>query len=280
MSEPDPFESEPLAAPRLHAMQPAGAAQDAATALKPAPLHIEYTHTRVRADAWARLQLRPGVVRRDRSSLAETFRMLRTQVMQRLRQDGHNLLAVTSARPTGSKSLTALNLALTIAAEYDSAVLLVDADLSGQGVQRLFGLPELRGLGEHLSQGAPLADLLLNPGVERFVLLPAGQGAGVDSAELLATRAAQQLVQELRQRYADRIVIFDLPALLDRADAVTFLPQMQATLMVVEEGRTALSDLETATELLTPFNLIGSVLSPPAEPSRRWPWSRRPARDG
>ena len=228
------------------------------------PLHIEFTTTRVRADARAHLSRLPGVVQNDRAELAETFRMLRNQVLQRLHAQGHNLLAVTSPRRTQGKSLTALNLALTLAADHDLTVLLVDADLGGGGLQKLFGLADLPGLGEHLAHGVPLPGLLVNPGVDRLVLLPAGQGSGLNSAELLASRAAQLLVQDLRQRYADRLIVVDLPAVLDTADAVAFLPHVQATLVVVEEHTRALADLERCRELLAPFHVIGTVLCPPS----------------
>ena len=228
------------------------------------PLHIEFTTTRVRADARAHLSRLPGVVQNDRAELAETFRMLRNQVLQRLHAQGHNLLAVTSPRRTQGKSLTALNLALTLAADHDLTVLLVDADLGGGGLQKLFGLADLPGLGEHLAHGVPLPGLLVNPGVDRLVLLPAGQGSGLNSAELLASRAAQLLVQDLRQRYADRLIVVDLPAVLDTADAVAFLPHVQATLVVVEEHTSALADLERCRELLAPFHVIGTVLCPPS----------------
>ncbi len=242
---------------------PAATATPTPTPTATQPLRIDYTTTRVRADALAHLQRLQGVVQRDRAELSETFRMLRNQVLHRLRGEGHNLLAITSPRPTQGKSLTALNLALTLAADRDSTVLLVDAQLGGGGLQSLFGLPDLPGLGEHLAQGSPLPGLLVNPGVERLVLLPAGQGSGLNSAELLASRAAHLLVQELQLRYPDRFIIFDLPPLLDTADAVAFLPHVQATLVVVEEHTSALADLQRCRELLAPFHVIGTVLSPP-----------------
>jgi protein-tyrosine kinase len=241
------------------------------------PLHIEYSHTQVMGDAIARLRRTHGVVSNDRSPLAESFKMLRNQVLQRLRADGFNLLAVTSARRIEGKSLTAVNLALTIAADYDTAVLLVDADLSGHGLQAMFGLQGARGLSDHLTHGAPIAELLVNPGVPRLVLLPAGQQAVLNSAELLATKAAQQLMAEMKQRYADRYIIIDLPPLLDTADALAFLPQVDTTLVVVEEHTTSVQDMETIAQLLAPFNLIGSVMSQPretekAESPKRAPW--------
>lgn len=240
----------------------------------PGPLHIDYTTTRVLPDALARLQRTHGVVRGDRSELAETFKMLRSQLLQRLRADGQSVLAVTSPRAMAGKSLTAVNLALTLAAEIDSTVLLVDADLSGQGLQALFGLEGQPGLSDHLSRGTAIPELLLNPGVPRLVLLPAGAGSTLQSAELLGTRSAHSLMHELKHRYRDRFLIVDLPPLLDTADALAFLPLADTTLLVVEEHRTAITDIEAANELLAPFNLVGAVMTqasqrPQPPPSRR-----------
>ena len=265
-------------AAKVHVVRPTAAGSEADTRAE--PLRIEYSSTRVLADALLRLQRSHGVVRMDRSVLSESFKMLRNQVLHRMRADGHTLLAVTSPRRIEGKSLTAVNLALTIAADYDSAVLLVDADLTGQGLQTLFGLEGARGLSDHLTDGVPIPELLVNPGVSRFVLLPAGQQAVLNSSELLATRAAQQLILEMKQRYRDRYIIVDLPPLLDTADALAFLPQVDTTLVVIEEHTTSMQDIENMTDLLAPFNLIGSVMSHAREPennelAKRSPWYRR-----
>jgi protein-tyrosine kinase len=221
-----------------------------------------------------RLQRTHGVVRPDRSGLSETFRRLRSQLLQRLQAEGHTLLAVTSPRALAGKSLTALNLSLAVAAELDRTVLLVDADLSGRGLQAMMGLGGEPGLGEHLREGAPLEELLVNPGLPRLVFLPGGHGGDQGASELLATRAMHSLVRELKLRYPDRIVIVDLPPLLDTADALSLLPFVDTTLLVVEEHGTSIADMENASALLAPFNLGGAVLSralpqPPA-PRRRW----------
>jgi Mrp family chromosome partitioning ATPase len=244
------------------------------------PLRIAYSSTRVMPEALAHLQRQHGIVRADRSALAESFRMLRNQVLQRMRAEGHRLLAVTSARRIEGKSLTAVNLALTLAADFDTAVLIVDADLGGAGVQSLFGLTGARGLSDHLLRGVPIAELLVNPGVDRLVLLPAGQEAVLESSELLATKATRLLVAEMKQRYQDRYIIVDLPPILETADALAFLPQVDTTLVVAEEGTTSLPDLERVNELLAPFDLIGTVMSQRREPADadsggRAPWYRR-----
>ncbi|HZE91572.1 MAG TPA: P-loop NTPase, partial [Rhizobacter sp.] len=268
----------PAGAAKVHVVKTAPPAGEAETRTE--PLRIEYSSTQVMADAVLRLQRTHGVVKSDRSALAESFKMLRNQVLQRMRADGHTLLAVTSPRRIEGKSLTALNLALTIAADYDSAVLLVDADMTGQGLQAMFGLDGAPGLSDHLMHGVPIPELLINPGVARFVLLPAGQQALLNSSELLATKVAQQLIVEMKQRYRDRYIIVDLPPLLDTADALAFLPQVDTTLVVVEEHTTSMQDMESMTDLLAPFNLIGSVMSHARDTeksvhAKRRPWYRR-----
>ena len=226
-----------------------------------APPRIEYTATRVLPAARLALQERVGVVKSDRSPLAEAFRMLRSQVLQKMRADGHRVLAVTSPRAIAGKSLGALNLALAIAADFDSTVLLVDADLGGQGLQALLGLEGAAGLGDHLLRGTPLPELLVNPGIDRLVVLPAGSAAVAQSSELLSTRVTRELVAEMKARYDDRIVIVDLPPALDTADALAFLPLADTTLVVIEEHTTRMADMESLAELLAPFELVGSVLS-------------------
>lgn len=273
---PDAGDSSPAPASKVQVVKAVTAAAE--TEQRAEPLRIEYSTTQVMADALVRLQRTHGVVKPDRSVLAESFRMLRNQVLQRLRADGHKLLAVTSPRRIEGKSLTAVNLALTMAADYDSAVLLVDADLGGGGLQSMFGLDGARGLSDHLMHGAPIPELLVNPGVPRFVLLPAGQQAVLDSAELLATRLAQQLISEMKHRYADRYIIVDLPPLLDTADALAFLPQVDTTLVVVEEHTTSIPDMEAMAELLAPFNLIGTVMSQARQTERGAPGAAGQAR--
>ena len=277
LEDPHVSMSDLLPSAKVHVVRPPANATDEGAAQ---PLQIEYSATQVVPGALLHLQRHPGIVKLDRSALAESFKMLRNQVLQRMRAEGFKVLAVTSPRRIEGKSLTAANLALTLAADYDSAVLLVDADLAHHGLQTLFGLQGLRGLSDHLIDDASLAELLINPGVPRFVFLPAGQQAVLSSAELLSTKRAQGLLAEMKARYADRYVIVDLPPLLDTADALAFLPLADTTLLVVEEHTTSLQDLDTTNELLAPFNLIGTVMSQArddeakARPGRA-PWYRR-----
>jgi protein-tyrosine kinase len=243
----------------------ARAALHASTAPPPlvhaAPKRFDYTTTRVLPAARLAMHGRDGVVKSDRSELAETFKMLRNQVLQRMQASGHRVLAVTSARDIPGKSLTALNLALAIAADFDSTILLIDADLSGNGLQRVFGLDGAPGLGDHLLRGVPVPELLVNPGIERFVFLPACASAVAQSSELLSTRVTRELIAEMKARYPDRMIVVDLPPALETADTLAFLPLADTTLVVIEEHTTKMSDMESLAQLLEPFDLVGTVMS-------------------
>ena len=81
------------------------------------------------------------------------------------------------------------------------------------------------------------------------------------SSELVATQRMADLVQELRVRYVNRIVIFDLPPVLLADDALAFAPLVQAGLFVVAEGQTVRDDITRSMELLRELTIVGTVLN-------------------
>jgi len=83
----------------------------------------------------------------------------------------------------------------------------------------------------------------------------------LNSAEMLNSPKMTHLVEELKNRYAGRIIIFDLPPILSAADALAFAPYVDAALLVVEEGRTSRQAVENALELLSSTNVLGTVLN-------------------
>jgi len=197
----------------------------------------------------------------ERGPFVDGFKILRTQVMHRLRENGWNLLALTSPGHGEGKTLTAINLAVALAMETSQTVLLVDADLRNPSVQRVFDLGECPGLTEYLFDDVPIQDLLIHPGIGRLVLLPGGR-AIQNSAEALSSQKMAALVDELKHRYQSRVVVFDLPPLLHRADALAFTPYVEAMLLVIEEGRTTIQDVTQALDLIkTVTPVLGTVLN-------------------
>jgi len=199
------------------------------------------------------------------SAFTDAYKMLRTQVLQRFKENNWNVLAVTSPGPGEGKTLTAINLAISIAREVDYTVLLVDANLRHPWMLEHFGLEHRKGLTDYLAHDIPISELLIRPTqVEHLVVLPGGQSVS-DSAEMLNSPKMAKLVEDMKSRYHSRIIIFDLPPVLTSADALAFSPYVDAALLVVEEGVTRKQDVERAVELLSSTNIVGTVLNK-AEP--------------
>jgi capsular exopolysaccharide synthesis family protein len=222
---------------------------------------INYSQTRIHDVQKNFLREQRVITGRDKGNAGDAYGILRTQVLQRLTENNWNALAITSPGNNEGKTLTAINLAISLAQEVTYTVLLVDTNLRHPSVHTYFGLTPEKGLSDYLTGDVPLSNLLINPaGIERFVILPGG--APLDnSSEMLSSPKMKQLVDELKERYRTRIVLFDLPPLLSSADALAFSPYVDAALLVLEEGRTSEEDIQRATELLQNTQFIGTVLN-------------------
>ncbi|VAW65784.1 Tyrosine-protein kinase [hydrothermal vent metagenome] len=201
------------------------------------------------------------IITEQQNSISDAYRILRTQVLQRLNEKNWNTLAITSPGSGAGKSLTAINLAISLAREIDNTVLLIDANLRSPKLDKYFDFHSEYGLSDYLLQDKPLSEMLVNPeGISRFVLLPAGR-AIANSSEMLSSPKMQRLVEEVKHRYPSRIVIFDLPPILESSDTLAFIPNADTTLVVIEEGCTQEADLKQAFELLQGNEVIGTVLN-------------------
>jgi len=167
---------------------------------------------------------------------------------------------ITSALPGEGKTLTAINLSLTFAKEYNQTVLLVDSDLHKQNVHERLGFESDRGLAEYLLNGTALADLIVWPGVEKFTVISGGKTV-MASSELLGSPRMKDLVKDLKSRYPDRYVFFDVAPVLAGADALAFAPQVDYIILVVQAGSTSMEDAKLALDLLPRNKVLGVVLN-------------------
>ena len=225
-----------------------------------AETNIEYTETRdinVSTD-----DLRQKRIMIDqKNAVSDAYKILRTQILQRLKEKNWNTLGVTSAADSDGKTLTAINLAVSLAREVDHTVLLVDANLRQPSIQHQLGFHTEYGLSDYLQKDVSLNKILIHPeGIPRMIVLPAGNAMD-HSSEMLSSPKMSRLVSELKNRYPSRIVIFDLPALLTASDALAFTPHVDAMLVVVGEGCTKTEDLRRAFEMLQGVEVIGTVLN-------------------
>jgi protein-tyrosine kinase len=194
------------------------------------------------------------------SGMIDAYRILRTQILRSLREKGHTLLAVTSPGLGEGKSLTAINLAMSLALDPEHRVLLVDCNLRQPQLHQLLGVEFGPGLSDYLTHGISLSRLITPSPTPRLAFLSAGRPIH-NSAEMLASQKMRRLLRVLKHQERGRYVIFDLPAVLPFADMLSFAPLVEAVVMVVEEGKTKTDDIVRAADYLSSGNLIGTILN-------------------
>ena len=203
----------------------------------------------------------------QRSQLADEFRVLKRPIITNAQGPSAakvpraNCVMVASALPGEGKSFVALNLALSIASEVDSTVLLVDADVANPNVVKRLHLPAARGLLDLLTDPSiDLSDVLLRTNVEKLSLLPAGS-AHRRATEMLASTAMADLVQQMSTRYPDRILVFDSPPLLATTEARVLASHMGQIVMVIEADATTHGALLKALETVEQCPIVLMVLN-------------------
>jgi protein-tyrosine kinase len=191
---------------------------------------------------------------------SDQIKILRSEILNGIGALEGNSLLVTSARDGEGKTLTAINLAISIAQELDRTVLLVDANLRRPAVHRYLGLGENSGLSDYLQNKADISNLLVNPGIKKLTVLPAGKPLA-NSSELLAAPRMERVVKEMKARYPDRMIIFDTPPVLISADALALGRFVDGVVLVVEAEKTSKEDVVRVVELLKDRPIVGTVLN-------------------
>lgn len=178
------------------------------------------------------------------SPIADQYRLVKRPILANTRvlgeqlQSRTNLVMVTSSIPGEGKTFTALNLAMSIAAEIDKTVLLVDADPARPTLMNRLGVPDGPGLLDKLAHPSrPLSELILRTNVEKLALLPIGKRSGKTN-ELFASLVLEELLMEMSQRYPDRVILFDGPPLLPSPEARVLASCVGQVVLVIEAGRT------------------------------------------
>lgn len=212
---------------------------------------------------------------------AESYKVLRTRILQKTGETGGTTVMITSALPGEGKTLTAINLALTFSKEFKQTVLLVDSDLRQQKVHEYLGYGSDRGLRDYLVDGTPIPELIVWPGVEKFTVLSGGRTVTA-SSELLGSPRMRDLVKDLKNRYPERYVFFDVAPVLAGADALAFAPQVDHIVLVVRAGMTSIDDVKQALDLLPREKVLGVVLNGAERPEmlKEYYTPKRPKAEG
>lgn len=230
--------------------------------VEPAAKPIEDTGERLEIDLERLTRLGYATPSTARTLTHDQFRVIKRQLIRNASVAGAakngNLIMITSAMAGEGKTFSSINLAMSIAAELDHTVMLVDADVANPSILRNVSIdhaladPPPRGLMDLLEGSCELGDVLMRTNVEKLTVLPSGSNRP-HATELLASEAMRQLLEQIATRYPDRIVIFDSPPLLLTTEAQVLASQMGQIMLVVQAGKTvqsavrhALSTIETS----------------------------------
>ncbi len=189
-----------------------------------------------------------------------SFDSLRTQILQKMEENNWRTIAVVSPTPQSGKTLVSINLAISIAHQPQKTAILVDFDLRRPKVATYLGIHTEKSMNDYLQDKAPLKDIMINPGIDRLVIVPTMKPVS-KSAEILSSKKVTSLITELRERYESRIVIFDCPPVLNSDDAMVLLPQVDCILLVIANGMSTQSEIEETLHHLPKNNLLGVVLN-------------------
>ncbi|MEO0421514.1 MAG: XrtA-associated tyrosine autokinase [Pseudomonadota bacterium] len=177
------------------------------------------------------------------------------------RLENGNLIMVASSLPGEGKSFTSFNLAMSIAHELDRTVLLVDADVAKPHISRALQMQDQPGLIDLISDPTiDLQDVILPTSMDSMRFLPAGP-IHRHSTELLASTRTAQLVEELGQRYPDRVIVFDTPPLIPTTEAQAMAHLMGQIVVVVHAGHTPQNAVMQALETIEGTGEISLVLN-------------------
>ncbi len=217
---------------------------------------------------WAALKAKGMLIPEMASTqLAEEYREIKRPLLMNAFPDENNgieranLILVTSSVPGEGKTFTAMNLALSIAMERDKWVLLIDADVAKPSIGSLLGRPGDLGLTDLLKdKGIGFSDVAFKTDVPNLTVLPAGR-QDRHSTELLASDAMKRFVNELSNRYSDRVVIFDSPPLLAATQGAVLASLVGQVVLVVEADSTPQYIVQEAIAKLSSCDVIGCVLN-------------------
>lgn len=201
------------------------------------------------------------------TALAEEFRLVKRQLLNTARlirgtdADKSRMILVSSAKPNDGKTFCAINLALSMAAEKDVEILLVDADFAQPDILNQLGAAEGPGLLDVLNGTVASAeDCILATDVPQLSVLSAGTKSVADT-ELLASQRAHAILDGLAAANPRRIVIFDSPPVLAASPASALASHVGQVMLVVRADKTSEGDLREAVALLDACEHIQLLLN-------------------
>lgn len=192
------------------------------------------------------------------SPISEEFRRLKSILIRVTKSDFKNTIMITSSVEDEGKSITAINLAVTLAQEIDHTILLIDADLRKPKIHEYLGINYKYGLSDYLTRDIDVSDVLVKTNIGKMVVIPAGRMVR-NPVELLSSEKMKYFINDIKHRYMDRYVIIDSPPIQSCAEGISIGSYVDGIVFVVKEGLAQRSVIEDALGMIKDFNILGVV---------------------
>jgi Mrp family chromosome partitioning ATPase len=144
--------------------------------------------------------------------------------------------------------------------DINQSVLLVDMDLLNPKVAWYFNLNVKNTLKDCLMSDIPLADVLMDPGIDRLKIIP-GKGKSNFTSELISSPKMQNIIADMKNNLEAKIIIFDLPPILVADDVLASIDYYDALLFVVEDGANSAKDIKKSLQMVADKPFLGTVLN-------------------
>jgi len=211
---------------------------------------------------WAHLEQRRIVAHNVADPRSKAFDMLRTQVLQVMDQKNWKFLAITSPTEGCGKTVTAINLALSIARQPERSALLIDLDLQRPSVADNLGLKSRQGIQAVLEgRSNPLETVIRADANSCELLVLPSEASTFHSSELMASRNMDILLQDIKRTFRSHMVIFDMPPLLQGDEVLATLPRVDAVLLVTAVGVSTVHEVKECNKHLQASEVIRVVLN-------------------
>lgn len=196
-------------------------------------------------------------------AMVDAMRQLRTKLYQ-LRPDGNFSVLVSSVVPEGGGSFVSMNLAATIAFDQAKTSMLVEANMNApimHKLMKLLGREDARGLLEYLDQTELGIEQIVHPsGVPRMRTIPLGRNSEI-AAEHFTSARYQRLMLDIKERYDNRYIIVDGPAMSESADARILSEICDYTVLVIPYGGVTPGVLDSTIDEIDERKLAGIVMN-------------------
>ena len=192
------------------------------------------------------------------SAAFESFRRLRTPILNPSSGPKPRTILVTSVVPSEGKGFICANLGVAIARDVEQHAIMLDCDFRSPALAQLFGLSNETGLVDHLRDNVDLSLLIRKTGQPKLSLIPSGKPPANPSEILTSTRMSR-LIEEMAERYDDRIILFDSPPNIVASETGILAKHLDGVILVVRHGGAKKEHVKRFVDTVGPEKIVGLV---------------------